>query len=320
MDLDLFDKVLSATPEFTEKRNYWFVRTQGGLYYDHFKKGGFIAIGFNGIGLFDIYESAKDKKKPLRLLTQTVKKRYPEETKPGYAASQLNKFAYQIKAGDIVIIPSVNSYRLTIGEVQETEVIITENTSQRPAYLESGEEACDFIKRKKVIWQKDVSKFKIDPILFKLLFSHHIITEANDYANSIDTLMSNFYVKGDEAVIILEVATEKDINARALFQMGDFLLELVDDFFVYHNLPNDTSKVDVKLNLQSPGKIQFSAKDKATVTIIGMLVIGLVGGGFKVKFQNFELDLSTNGLIQKVIDYQNNASNRAQDSRYLTVI
>jgi hypothetical protein len=211
--------------------------------------------------------------------TQTVKKRYPKEKKPGYAAAQLYKFAYQIKVGDIVIIPGVNSYRLTIGEVQETEVTIEENASSRPSYLEDGEEKCDFVKRKKIAWQKEVSKFKIDPILFKLLFSHHIITEANAYANSIDTLLSNFYIKGREAVIILEVTTEHDIKARTLFQMGDILLELVDDFCKFHKLPYDTSDVDVKLNLQSPGKIQFTAKNKAVITMIGVLVIGIVGGG-----------------------------------------
>jgi phosphomevalonate kinase len=42
-----------------------------------------------------------------------------------------------------------------------------------------------------------------------------------------------------------------------------------------------------------------------------------LGGGVRIKYQNFELDLSTDGLIQKVIDYQNNSHDREAKQQIL---
>lgn len=296
------ETLLSTATDFKEKRNYWLVRTQGGLYYEHFKAGNFIAIGFNEINLVDIYESKKDEKEPLKLLTETIKNRRPEDTKPRYAANQLLKFSYEIKKGDIIIIPSESSFKVSIGEVQSSLVEIVENP-KRPINLSQDEETCPFQKQKKVRWFKEIKRTKLPPSLFKLLFSHHIITEATDYANSVDTLLSDFYVKGDNVVLVLEVATQDDINARTLFGMGCELLDLVDDFCNYYNLGINTDDVEVKIGLQSQGKIQLSTKTKSVGLITGLLVIGIVGGGFKVQTESFTLDLSTQGLIQKVEEY-----------------
>lgn len=298
------EKILAETPSIKPDRNYWLVRTQGGLYYDNFRDKNFIAIGANEISLSDISDSRKNEKKPNDLLTQRIKNLLKDEKQPGYLAGQLMKFTYSIKKNDIVLIPSVSSSLISIGEVAETPVILANNVQSKDPKI------CPYVKRKKVRWLKDVKRDNLDPTLYKMLFSHHIISDANQYAQLIDNSINNFYVKHDEASVILDVTSKQKINARELFKMGDNLLDTVDEFCKFYNLEIDTSDVEIKLNLQSPGKIQLTGKQKAAILVIGMFVIGTVGGGFKINYGDFHLDLSTNGLIQKVIDYQNSSHDR----------
>lgn len=298
------EKILAETPSIKSDRNYWLVRTQGGLYYDNFRDKNFIAIGANEISLSDISDSRKNEKKPNDLLTQRIKKLLKDEKQPGYLAGQLMKFTYSIKKNDIVLIPSVSSSLISIGEVAETPVTLANNVQTKDPKV------CPYVKRKKVRWLKDVYRDNLDPTLYKMLFSHHIISDANQYAQLIDNSINNFYVKHDEASVILDVTSRQKINARELFKMGDNLLDTVDEFCKFYNLDIDTSDVEIKLNLQSPGKIQLTGKQKAAILVIGMFVIGTVGGGFKINYGDFHLDLSTNGLIQKVIDYQNSSHDR----------
>ncbi|WP_234734550.1 hypothetical protein [Tellurirhabdus bombi] len=309
MEITELDKILKHALRIDPKRNYWLFRTQGGHYYEHFKQDGFIAIGYDYITLDDIIGSQTNETSPLELLINKIRIQQPDEKRPKYGASQLMRFTYEIKEGDIVLIPSVSSQSITIGEVLQTEVKIEEEIKY-PSGNFSEHEICTYQKRKPVKWLKEVRRDDLEPILYKLLFSHHIITEATSYANYIDNMLNDFYIKGNEANLILNVQTEEDIKARDLFNMGYALLNVVDEFCKENNLAIDTSDVEVKLTLQSPGRIQLSTKKKGVAVIIGILVIGAFGGGFKIKSGSFELDLSTVGLIQKVIDYQNNQQNR----------
>lgn len=298
------EKILAETPSIKSDRNYWLVRTQGGLYYDNFRNNNFIAIGANEISLSDISDSRKNEKNPNDLLTQRIKKLLKDEKQPGYLAGQLMKFTYSIKKNDIVLIPSVSSSLISIGEVAETPVTLANNIQSKDPKI------CPYVKRKKIRWLKDVKRDNLDANLYKMLFSHHIISDASQYAQIIDNSINNFYVKHDEASVILDVTSKQKINARELFKMGDYLLDTVDEFCKFYKLDIDTVDVEIKLNLQSPGKIQLTGKQKAAILVIGIFVIGTVGGGFKMNYGDLHFDLSTNGLIQKVIDYQNSSHER----------
>jgi hypothetical protein len=39
------EKIISILTEIKSNRSYWFVRTQGGDYYEYFQRGSYIAIG-----------------------------------------------------------------------------------------------------------------------------------------------------------------------------------------------------------------------------------------------------------------------------------
>src|SRR5690606_16731750 len=72
----------------------------------------------------------------------------------------------------------------------------------------------------------------------------------------------------------------------------------------------DLNSIDLKTYLNSPGKIHLKAPKASTVFLIAIMFIGLNGGG--VTIESWGLDLSTEGLIKKVIDYQNNKHDREQ--------
>jgi|GEM_PF-4710568 hypothetical protein len=51
------EKFLKGTLELEPEKEYWFVRTDSGTYYDTFKENNFIALGWNNITVRDIKES-----------------------------------------------------------------------------------------------------------------------------------------------------------------------------------------------------------------------------------------------------------------------
>lgn len=289
-------------PVIPSNRNYWLVRTNSGKFYENFIKGSYIGIGWNKIKAEDIFINfKKDKKslKPIESIAEKVHELYPDTQQNKHLANQLAKFSTEIKQGDIVLIPSKNSDIITFGEV-ESDTIYTEEVSEKEIVCE---------KRKEVKWLKRVSKASLDPYLYKLIYSHHTITNANEYATFIDRTINDFFVKNGEAHLILEVTTDKKINANDLFGLGNNLLNSIEDFNKVMNANLDSGNIEVKLNLNSPGKIELIGKVK-TIGVVALLIVLINGGGFTVGYQDFNVDLHTDGIIKNVIEYQNNHQER----------
>lgn len=75
--------------------------------------------------------------------------------------------------------------------------------------------------------------------------------------------------------------------------------------------------VEIKINVNSPGRIQLKAPHARVVLLIAILVVAVNGGGLKVDTSGFKLDLSTDGLIQNLTDYHNNSHDRAVKKKLL---
>ena len=212
------------------------------------------------------------------------------------------------------MIPSENSKSVSIGEVTSS---IVELDADAPYVLpEKGQHRkCPFIKRKPVKWIKEVKRAQLDPLLYKLLFSHHFISDGSAYENIIDGMLHDFYIKGRETYLILDVATKSDIEARVLFDTGSSLLSLVDGFGEEYNIDIDSSDVDIKLSLRSPGKIELKSKIFGVALIMGLLVVGVNGGGFT--YEGSGLKVHTDGLIKNLVLYQNSAHKREMQKRIL---
>jgi restriction system protein len=292
---------IEELPLVPEGRRYWLVRTSGGRYFEDFVKGRYVAISWNEI-------TKDDTEKGLDHLTNLATKLYNKKSRPNHIANQIYKFAKEIKKGDIVLIPSRKSSEIMFGEVIEDAIYEEENAG---ATNEKGRKTCPFVKRKKVDWIKKEKRAKLDPYLYRLLYSQHTITNADEYGEFIDRTIYKFYIKGSEANLILEVKKEEGILAKDLFAMGMSILELVDGYGEYTKTDINSNEIEVKLMLNSPGRIQFKGPIMV-MTIVGGIILALNGGGVKIESEqlNINVDIHTDGIIKNITEYLDHAQKR----------
>jgi restriction system protein len=275
------------------ERQYWLVRTMGGDFYKQYVQGNYIAIGYNEVTKADIDSVIKLGDKAREVLKEKIKIiDTEEEINESYAASRLLTFQKDIKIGDVVIIPAKGSYNLQIGYV-DSEVYEDNETIHF-----SGN--CPFSKRREVNWVKQVSRDSLNPKLQLMFNSRHIISDINDYSEYIDTLLNDFYIKDNQAFLVLKVNHEESIAANDITLIGD-LLKIVDNFSEENSLTVSSDDINIKISVQSPGDILFYATKPEVIILLGLIVILINGGTFKVEKWGFEI--GTQGLITKISEF-----------------
>jgi hypothetical protein len=304
-ELNSFFEFIEKIPE---KRRYWQIRTEGGEYFESFTNFNYVGLNYEEITYKRISEIKKvsvnddDFREKLKL--------HVENTMPdrlsGLITSQLIKFIYEVKKGDIVIVPSEGSNWISIGRITDTSLLeITDAIINRTE--------CPYRKRKSVKWIKTVPKSSADIMLFRALQSHQALTEVSQHASIIERSIQDFYKLEDETNLIINVTRPTNIPAPDLFMYGADILRLTDELIKHFNLDLNISDVDVKINLNSKGKAQFLSKNGRVVLLIGLValtIVGVNGGGLKIDRPGFKLDLTTDGIISKIIDYQNSSQDR----------
>jgi len=288
-----FKSITDQIPVISERSNYWFVRTEGGRYYKDFIESGVIAIGYNEVPYSSIIASRTNDGYDYRILSGIIRDLFKQkERRPNLAASQILKFTYDIKKGDIVLIPTYNSHKITWGRVAESPLIT----------LDLSSDNCPYLKRKKVIWGDTILRDNLDPFLYKLMFTRHTINNANGYAEYIDKLTNSFYIKGDQAYLVLDVKTKNKIGAKELFQLST-VFDLLEEYSKDKQLGIDTSDISIKLNVQSPGIITFTGAITA-LTIIGVMLSFIVGADFSIENNVVgKVNIKTPGIIKAIQDF-----------------
>jgi restriction system protein len=290
------EDILKLIPRVSEHRNYWFIRTHGGKLYDSFISSNSIGVSGNKITIED---TALEEEK----LTEKIKLLYPKNTCPSHTARQLIKFSKEIKRGDIVMIPGFHSAEIAFGEVADDGIYIDKDNRDIKLWQE---------KRRKVNWIKKEKRDNLDAQIYKLIHSRHTISSGARYAQQIDQVLHDFYIKGDSAYLILNVQTHNGIQARNFFKMGNEILDIVDDFSKKTNLNIDTDEIDVTVSLHSPGTVTFKGAT-ATIAILGLLIVGGFGGGFEF----YGLKCHSVGIVKSVIEYQDSQYERQMRDQIL---
>ncbi len=301
---------LDELPTIRPDRNYWLIRSSAGANYDEFVRKGFIAVGWNEITVFDINQIHNDPKNEelfkkikskVRVDIDTSKL---EDSKNPYAAyqsrsiRQIEKFIYDIKVGDIIIVPSEGSKRLSFGEVKNGV-----------CYVESSSKLgdCPFLKRKEVDWiEKDVPRWKLPANLTQMIYSHQTINNVSSYADYINQTLFDFYYVGDKASLVLRVNQTK---ALSIFEMGAFYNDLsffIKEFAEYEEIPINMDDITVRSNLQSPGVVVITGAIGIGLLFLGAFTV-LAGGGsgieFKSKIASFSLKVKDNDFLNKLSDF-----------------
>jgi restriction system protein len=310
------DLLVEALPEITPEKRYWLVRTQSGSLYDTFRANGFVALEHDELPLSVLSQIARDfREDPIKRsieVRQQVMKFYEEHYTPeqlndlstrhfGLVANQISKFAFQMRRGDVVIIPSTNSDIISFGYITESHIGNFTDAEQRKM-------ANSYILKRRVEWIRDIGRIDLDPYIYKLFFGHQALSEVGAYADIIERSINNFFILDDEAHLILDVTTRQDISAKDLFGFGFDIMTLVDDFAQYADLEISSNDIQVKINLNSPGKIDLKSKIKRTTVVAGILLF-VAGGGLKSK--SWSLDTpGVPGLIKAASEFLDSKQER----------
>ncbi|MES2737211.1 MAG: hypothetical protein V4672_12885 [Verrucomicrobiota bacterium] len=302
----MFEDILPQIPEISTSAKYWYVRTDGGALYEPFRRSQSIAIGYPLVSLSFIQELDEDEKVGLPILKEELRKHYPPKEGvdgrvndlSGLHAAQLWKFVREMKAGDIVIIPSPKGERLAIGFVED-----------KPAFEDAltlgAEKFPEFTKRRSVNWLRGIDRSGINPNLFKLFLNPQTLIDASNYAGWIDPLLYDLFKKGEDYHLVLRVRTEEHIKAQPLFKTCVGLLDLAADFAKLESLDSETDAIETRINLNSPGDVEFWKNGIQLIFVIGLLIVFINGGGITYEDAKSKFSLKTDGILSRLNEFLN---------------
>ena len=314
-------------PIIHSDRRYWLVRTKSGVYFNDFFLNDYISIGWDEIDDISLMTEATRE-----VLTDIIRKQYDkdknkngdeedEEVKKtgnyGLIATQLIRFVSEIKKGDIVIIPSQKSNNIAFGEVLDDSIY------EEYVDLEDIEQTqCTFIKRRKVRWIKRQKKEEVDVYLYKLLNSHHTITDAKEYANIIERTLNSIYIKDNIAHFTIRVGQEDNIKLKELSSLIDNNISIINEFNKFTSSDLDVDDVAIKINLHSPGPVEIQGVISG-VLVISMITFAVCGGGFKFVRKNGNknvetgLEMNSEGFMEKLIKFMDHFNNNKREDMKL---
>lgn len=287
--------------QIDDNRNYWLVRTQAGEYHQEFYFDNYIAIGWNEFNNPTDF-THKDKSKEKKKVVDTIGETYEDTKQPGRIYNQIRRFWYEMKPGDIVMIPTHNSQHVSFGTIKSDAYIKELSESS----LEEG--VCPFQKRRDIEWIKTVKKDELDPYLYKMMHTQNTINNANDYAPFIDRTLHSLYLKNGRAHLVIHVKKEGNIPAIDLLDFVNNVINLlpeVNELELTDKKYDKRKDLDLKLNVQSPGVVEFFSDAPFVILGIGILLVFLVGGKAKATFTKKEknIEASSKGLAGMIFQF-----------------
>lgn len=278
----LVNTVKSKLPNVDTRKDYWFIRANRGEYYESFMLGGYVAIGWNFVTLEDL------EKHDETYIKTKLKSFDKKMEKPGSAYNQMMRFAYSIKVGDIVIVPSQAPNDLLVGEVK------SEPYTEKEDVIQDSTNICPFNKRIKVHWLGVIRNKDIDPQLYKLVYAGHTVSDANLYKKYINRGLYDVYIDGDEMSMTFKVQEEENINA---FAYSTFLHKVLAMANAIQEENDEHQKIILRTNVQSKGPIEFLGNPDVLVPVlifVSLLLSGYYfgsiikrnGGEIKIDFKS----------------------------------
>ncbi len=242
--------------EIDESDEYWFVRTDSGQFFETYLANDFIAIGWNYITIEDLRGSDEVVKAKIAKNAKLSLDDSNERGKVTAIYTKLLRFI-NLKKGDRIIIPSSNSDNYAFGIV----------ASQRTTSDAEQSFDCEYYKRRKIKWLNSSPMSKLDPIFYKIRMSRHAISSVKMYASYIDKQMDALFFKKGNGHFVIDVLTTSDINLKLITQLINLIEEISVQINKKFELDEDISESLIKLNLQSPGKIELILPKGKTLVV-----------------------------------------------------
>ena len=261
-------------PVEVKEHNYWFLRTQGGEYFEEFYVNDFVAIGWDDVPSKSEADRTDD-------LKNKMKEKYGQPTR---VLNQVYKFCEQMKAGDIVIIPSTGSALLAFGRITDNNIYEYISTEED---IEANK--CPYKRRRKVEWLKTSKRNLIDPKLFTFFRNQQALATVNDYAEFIERAINPFYIKDNIAHLNLSVKIDKSPKAT---DIPYYMLGITERMkFISDKLEIDVEEPESRINVQSHGTIEFLG-EPCSIFLVALSILALFGGSFNI----WGIKLETPGL------------------------
>lgn len=298
MDIGIANQILTQVGvETVQERKYWLVRTDGGVNYDDFTINDYIAIGWNYISVDAFKEKSESDIKSIITSQEKVSPTPDEdedEEQQGKGLTsrvtsiynKLSRFIREFSIGDIVIIPSRNANRISIGVITSE---VKEDPNYASDYIKENPETmialCPYTKRRSVRWLKGISKENIDVYLVKAFSSHHAISDLSDYADYINRELYPIYTRGNNIHSIIRTGHPDGLTFGELKSLIDLFAETMDEVSAAANVHYDINDVKVKLNINSPGVIEIIAALSGAGILVAMAMMAWnhVKSGGKLK-------------------------------------
>ncbi|NEX50792.1 hypothetical protein [Lactococcus lactis] len=290
---DYLEDIKSNIPSVNSTSDYWLVRADSGRYYDDFRINNYVGIGWNEVSLKDIRRTNNDSSK-LKLI---LKDKLPEAKEKGYSerkcgitAGQLLRFCNNIKLNDIVIVPSAGSNEFLVGKVVGEIFEISDEQTKKELTFGLEYEKSEFKKRWPIEWVGSFGRLEADSALFKMIYSHTTLSRVNEYKTFINRALFSCYIEDNKLHLNYQVTEKKHIQ-------GVYLGQFVYQYSVLNEVLFPDTRLDSKINVQSPGVIEFITYGiPAGIFVFGVLTGGIivVGGG---KFKIGKLEFETSGLL-----------------------
>lgn len=197
--------------------------------------------------------------------------------------NKINRFVFDIDKGDIVLIPSKNSDFISIAEVVSD---VYETTNYVESYLRDNPDTeirpCPYCKRRKIKVLKTIDKAQMDIYLAKGFNSQHALSNMDEYAPYIDRTIYGIYSRGKELHTTLHAGHPNGLSLRELVELSTCIEKASSSLATQCDIPFDSSQIEVKLNIHSPGIIEFIGAAAGSGIILSLLVFSinnLINGG-----------------------------------------
>lgn len=308
MKISDIDKLV---PRISDDANYWLFRTESGKLFNSFLDNNIITIGYKDITISEILAAnSGDKKTTIDNIKRIAEAKYPAKARPGLIASQLYRFAYELKKDDYVIIPFAAASKIAIGIIVDNKLkkcVLRRRTSI------GYEVVVDHDKSIEVNWIKVVERKDFNLKLYQLFLCHQAIANANEYSFWIDTLIHDLYCKDGNYIFTINIKKEK-ISAYSLYESQYKIIKSIEDYCSILRFDFDVNSIELSINLNSPGKETLKTVSLIGLIFFGLLIIGVNGGEFEFNATILSGKMRTPGLIQRLNEMNISSSHSLLDN------
>lgn len=302
---ELLDRIVNEV-DMVPRRDYWMVRTDRGRNYDPFLQHGIVALRMPYVSTAFasqlVHANMGEVETMSRIKThfsdlinnpananQPLLKEIDDPSTLSKRASQLYSFCLKMNSGDIVLIPSSDSSYISMGVVDGDEMLVNDKLNE------------DYPIARKVKWINQISKTRLEPGLYRAIGNHQAMTNISKYAESLERNYGSCFLMDDVCHYVITFNSEQ-ISADKFFGLGQTLLQTLQKLSNKYDLQIDVRDINLTMNLNSPGRIDF--KSNILIAVLMMAILSSCSGG-DMTYDNVlhGAKESFTELVQKVYDF-----------------